>query len=258
MVWIGQWRHGDALKQLKTIRSNSIDCVITSPPYNFKSKGGDIKIKYNTYDDNVENSDYEKNQIEVINELYRVLKPEGHLFYNHKPRYEKGQHIHPLKWITQTKMNFFQEIIWKTNRRVDNGGFRFTPQTERIYWLKKDINNKNKLSKAFIVSDLWELGRSESFNEHPAPFPLSLPQRILSALYGDREHKHNIVVLDPYSGSGTVAKACMYMGMTSINIDMDKKYIKMGKERLDLNEMSNWRKEQENYVVKKPYKKGDK
>lgn len=256
-----EFREGDILVELRKIKDNSIDCIITSPPYNLKngilkSESSAISVNYNSYSDNKDNLEYEIWQIEILNELFRVLKPTGHLFYNHKPRYEKGEYIHPLTWLTRTPFYFYQEIIWETKRRVDNGGYRFTPQTERIYWLKKDKSNLNKLSKAFITSDLWNLGRSERFNKHPAPFPLALPQRILTSLYGDLEdnEKEKITILDPFSGSGTVAKACKYLGLNSLGIEMDGYYIKLANERLEVDETENWERERENYIVKSSYK----
>lgn len=69
---------GDCLEVLKTMSDNFIDCVVTSPPYNL---GGDFHIcnngkrttygAYNTFKDNLKEEDYQQNQIDVLNELYR-------------------------------------------------------------------------------------------------------------------------------------------------------------------------------------------
>lgn len=241
----------DVLKALKELQDNSIDCIITSPPYNFKQNGGDIKIKYNKYDDNKSNEEYENWQIEIMDELWRVLKPEGHLFYNHKDRYEKGILITPMEWIVKTKLKLFQRIIWNTKRKIDNSGSKFTPQTEDIYWLKKE-NHITKLEKGFINGNLWELGKSESYNKHPAPFPLILPLRILLSLYKENTNK---IILDPFMGSGTVGIACYFTGHKFIGIEYDEEYIKMFNNRNREREREKYNMEKLNHIVKKPYNK---
>lgn len=93
---------GDCLEKLKLIEDNSIDCIVTSPPYNKGCKAGDAKkyknkiwnpsISYDVYSDDMPEEEYEKWQIEVMNELWRTLKLSGSVFYNHKIR-RWGVHI---------------------------------------------------------------------------------------------------------------------------------------------------------------------
>ena len=60
--------------------------------------------------------EYQSWQVEVLNELYRVIKEGGSFFYNHKVRYEDGKMIHPLQWLIKTNWNIWKEIIW--NRKI--------------------------------------------------------------------------------------------------------------------------------------------
>lgn len=73
---------GDVLEVLRQIPSNSIDLGITSPPYNKKEKyGGWLvdKVIYKGAKDKIDEEEYQRWQIEVLDELYRVIK-NTHLF----------------------------------------------------------------------------------------------------------------------------------------------------------------------------------
>jgi modification methylase len=88
------------LRYLKTQPNDSIDLGITSPPYNKqeKNKGGLVKnIVYKKFRDIMNENDYQDWQVKVLDELYRVIKPGGHFFYNHRVRYHNGRAIHPLQ-----------------------------------------------------------------------------------------------------------------------------------------------------------------
>ena len=79
--------NGDTLEELKKLPSNFVDMGITSPPYNKgeKQKGWLVKnIEYDNVSDKKEENQYQKEQIEVLNEIYRIIKPGGSFFYNHK------------------------------------------------------------------------------------------------------------------------------------------------------------------------------
>ena len=77
---------GDTLETIKKIDSDYFDLGITSPPYNKLGTSGKIikKVEYDSYQDNLDENIYQSNQMEVLNEIYRVTKPGGSFFYNHK------------------------------------------------------------------------------------------------------------------------------------------------------------------------------
>lgn len=86
----------DCLETLSRMEENSIDLIVTSPPYNKNSyapsSGADKswsalrgrQIPYDVYNDSMPPQDYENWQRNIISECIRVLKPSGSLFYNHK------------------------------------------------------------------------------------------------------------------------------------------------------------------------------
>jgi modification methylase len=226
---------GDVLETLKKIDDNYFDLGITSPPYNKGLKGGPIvkKVEYDVFEDNLPEDVYQQQQIDILNEIYRTMKPGGSFFYNHRCRWDKGNMLHPISWLSKTDWLVKQEIIW--NRKITGNlrGWRFWQTDERIYWLYKP-DGKNKVgkelkSKHSRMTGIWEI-MPENNNPHPAPFPIDIPSRIIYSLFDDEiEDK---IVLDPYMGSGTVAVSCKLLGCNYVGIDISPDYIKMSEERL--------------------------
>lgn len=224
---------GDTLKTLKTIDSNYFDLAISSPPYNKCGTFGKIikKVEYDNYEDSVPEEIYQAHQVEVLDEIYRTMKPGGSFFYNHKCRWDDGNMIHPIMWLSKSKWIIKQEIIW--NRKITGNlrGWRFWQMDERIYWLYKPDNSrigKELLSKHACMTGIWNI-MPESKNPHPAPFPIEIPTRIIYSLFDEDKDK---IVLDPYSGSGTVPLSCKLFGCSYCGIDISEKYTDMAKERL--------------------------
>ncbi len=225
---------GDSLEVLKILGSDSIDVGITSPPYNKqeKNKGWLVKnVQYDIYKDNRSEEEYQKEQVNVLNEIFRVTKEGGSFFYNHKTRWNKGVMIHPIEWLLKTKWTIRQEIIWDRSIAANIRGWRFWQVDERIYWLYKPIKN-NKIgteleSKNALLTSIWRFP-PERNNNHPAPFPVTLPTRIIVSILGDKDG----VVLDPYCGSGTSLVAAKLLGKKFIGIDVSKEYIKQTERRL--------------------------
>ncbi len=225
---------GDAINILKKIDSDFIDLGITSPPYNKggKHKGWLVKnVKYNIANDNIPEEVYQEQQIKVLDEIFRITKPGGSFFYNHKTRWVRGQMIHPMEWLQKTKWTVRQEIIWDRMIAANIRGWRFWQIDERIYWLYKPINN-NKIgeelkSKHALLTSIWRFP-PERKNGHPAPFPLLLPIRIIYSVLNNKSG----VVLDPYVGSGTTCLAAKLLGSNYIGIDISREYVKDAENRL--------------------------
>lgn len=226
---------GDTVEVLKQLPSDSIDLGVTSPPYNKgeKNKGWLVKnVKYNSVNDCLKEEYYQQNQIEVLNELYRVIKPGGSFFYNHKTRWDKGKMFHPIMWLQKTSWTIRQEIIWDRMIAANIRGWRFWQVDERIYWLYKPINNnkigKELLSKHSLLTSIWRFP-PERNNPHPAPFPLELPIRVIYSLMNEEKG----IVIDPYCGSGTTLVAAKLLEKDYVGIDISEDYIAFAKNRLD-------------------------
>ena len=146
-------------------------------------------------------------------------------FYNHKVRRFDNQ-AHFPKWVFDTKLKFYQMIVWNRNCRVDMNSSYLTPITELVFWFSKD---KPKVFKnnAMCTDDVWQITPTAS-KHHPAPFPLKLVENcvLLATEKGD-------TVLDPFNGIGTTGVACKKHGRNYIGIDIDSDYIKFSEQRIN-------------------------
>ena len=231
---------GNSLDILNNLPSNIVDCGVTSPPYNKqeKNKGWLVKnVVYDNASDKKTEAEYQQEQISLLNQLYRITKSGGSFFYNHKTRWEKGNMIHPLDWIRKTDWVIRQEIIWDRVIAANIRGWRFWQIDERIYWLYKPIDNNNigeeLQSKYAKLTSVWR-NIPEGKNPHPAPFPLWLPTRVISAICGDNRDnkKAKKLIIDPYVGSGTTAVASKILGHNYIGVDCSSHYLQYAEDRI--------------------------
>lgn len=222
------------IEVMKGIGDNQVDIIITSPPYNLKQNGGDIVI--DSYKDNVPNDEYELQQIEFLNECYRILKPNGVMFYNHKNRYEKGITISPYLWVLKSNFKLNQEIIWNRKRGVDYNKTRYVTLSEKIFWLYKDTTPKLK-QEYVSYSDVWDINRPQPKDNmgHKATFPVELVDRLIGGLDIDYS---NCILLDPYVGTGTSLQvANHYNFKEGIGIDIDKKWCEIAQQKSEMEYM---------------------
>lgn len=250
--------HGNTIEVLKNIPSNSVDLGITSPPYNKgeKNKGWLVKnVLYDKAIDKKPENIYQHEQINVLNELYRIIKPGGAFFYNHKTRWDKGNMLHPIQWISKTNWIIRQEIIWDRMIAANIRGWRFWQVDERIYWLIKPLNNNNIgteiLSKHALLTSIWRFP-PERNNAHPAPFPIELPTRIIYAIMNHTQG----TVIDPYAGSGTTLLAAKLLNKNYIGIDISEEYIYMANQRINNaeHEQKKLQAEIDKHTVQKTFK----
>lgn len=235
MLEINKIHNLDCLEGMRQIPDNTVDLIITSPPYNL---GGDFHTfvngsrqshgGYNSYDDNMPEAEYQQWQIDIINEMVRVIKPDGNIFYNHKNRLKNFVTISPLEWILKTKAILRQEIVWNTTNAINWDMRRFTGTTEKIFWLSKTITHlKNDRLK---LKDYW-YGRNENKRKkinHPATFPELLPNNIMASL----PNTAGLLVLDPFVGSGTTIVRAIVWEMDYIGLELDPEYCQIANKRI--------------------------
>ncbi len=250
---------GDALEVLKRLPDNSVDMGVTSPPYNKgENKKGWLvdRVIYRGATDKLPEEEYQRIQVEVLNELYRIIKPGGSFFYNHKVRWERGRMLHPMDWLRRTKWVIRQEIIWDRMIAANIRGWRFWQVEERIYWLYKPEGNnligKELKSKHALLTSIWRFP-PEKNNPHPAPFPIALPVRAIYSIMDDRKGG---VVIDPYCGSGTTLVAAKILGHHYIGIDISEEYVRYALKRLENyeREIEEVEREMAKHVVRKTFK----
>ena len=180
-----------------------------------------LKDGYDTYEDNMPHEGYVEWQRAVLTECMRLIPDNGAIFYNHKWRVQNG--------LMQDRQDIVfgfpvrQIIIWDRGSGMNFNNGYFLPTYEVIYLIaKKDFE---LAPKACTMKDIWRIN-PELGTKHPAPFPLELAERCISATTAK-------TVLDPFSGSGTTARAAKNLGRNYIGIELSEKYCEMARKRLE-------------------------
>jgi len=229
--------NGDCLDKLSQLEQNSVDLVVTSPPYN-------VGVNYDEYDDDLDKTEYSKFIGDVFHKLNRVVKPSGRVCVNISLGNEQSIVDKPsvVKMHGSNRWNLRFEIIWdKGNSEASSawGSWRSpsspSPIFNHEYIFVYDVGEESKNSEKTIskerfmelVKSVWSI-KPKTNSEHPAAFPKEIPRRLieLNSYEGD-------VVLEPFTGSGTTLVAAEEMGRDYIGIELSNEYIKMAKERLN-------------------------
>jgi len=254
---------GRAEEVIPTFPENSVDLIVTSPPYygakmwrslwvnmGFRKSKSDIESE----------AEFEKvsNWLsDIWGKCFRILKPAGHLVINTTDvpsgstglRWNSGRAI-----IDCEKIGFFwrEYIIWDKVGKVhlSPGGSAprpcgilicynteyllvFQKPGQRDYSdLPKEIIEKSKLTYKecrWMDTNIWRIlpARGQKRTSHIAPFPEDIPYRLIK-LYSYIDD----IVLDPFVGSGTTCVVAKELKRKYIGIDNNKEYVKMARDRL--------------------------
>lgn len=225
------------------VDANSIDLVVTSPPYN-------VDIQYNSHKDDVSYAEYLDFSRKWMTRCFEWLKDDGRFCLNIPLDKNKGgQQSVGADLITIAKQIGFQyhsTIIWNEgniSRRTAWGSWMSASAPYVIAPVELIVVLYKKNWKKLSGSKVSDVGRQEfmdwtnglwSFNGeskkkigHPAPFPIELPRRCVKLFsYVDD------VVLDPFCGSGTTLIAAAANNRKGIGIDVDKKYCDLAQKRI--------------------------
>lgn len=228
--------NGDCLQLMRAMADESVDIVVTSPPYNMglvpggngrgmyrpgaSNKAGRFREGYGLHDDAMEQGDYDAWQREVLAECWRVSRLA--VFYNHRPRVEHGILRDPLG--NDFGIPLRQRIIWNRGTGIDVNLRAFCTRGEYIFFFAKPAMSLASHA-ASGMGDVWDLGIEYAVKEHPAPFPVSLPTRCIEAT-GARS------VLDPFAGSGTTLRAAANLRIKGIGIELEPKFCDLAIKRL--------------------------
>jgi modification methylase len=240
--WLNKVNHGDCLKVMTKMPSESIDLFVTSPPYNLRnSSGGGMRngngglwekasLIQGYADGNTDDMPYDeyvKWQRSCLTEMMRLLKNTGAIFYNHKWRVQNGllQDRHDI-------VNGFpvrQIIIWQRAGGINFNIKYFLPTYEVIYLIcKPDFKLASKDPErpkaACGIGDIWRINQDVN-NDHPAPFPVEIPETCIKSVDAS-------VVCDPFFGSGSTGIAAIKQNINWIGIEVSEKYCRMAEDRI--------------------------
>lgn len=230
---------------MRLMDENSVDFIVTSPPYNV---GKDYGKEYN---DSEALTTYLDFLHTTFKECYRVLKSGGRIAINvantgRKPYIPLSSYINIM--MIELGFKCRGEIIWDKGASVgascawgswrspSNPSLRDVHEYILIY-SKDNYKHKGNKDNATISAEdfteftksIWKMNTASAKKiGHPAPFPTTLPERLIN-LYTFKDD----VVLDPFMGSGTTAVACVENHRKYIGFEINKEYCEIIKGRLN-------------------------
>ena len=233
----------DCIEGLKQIDDNSIDLIVTSPPYN-------VGIDYDTWNDCMPWDEYLNWCERWLTECFRVLKPDGRICINHYIAFMspfEGEGQFPLmdfrNIMTDIGFNVHKLAIWTDRTMAKNTAWGswmsasapniMTPYEGILIAYKEQWGKINKgkstiSRKQFIegVSGLWNLGTTVS--DTKANFPKSLPNMCINLLTYEGD-----TVLDPFMGSGTTAVVAKELGRNFIGFEISPNYAEVANTQVE-------------------------
>jgi len=253
---------GDTLPFLTTMASESVQLVMTSPPYNLGK----------AYESRVAIQEYLATQKDVLAELVRVLRNEGSICWQVGNYVDKGE-VFPLDIyyygiFKDLGLKLRNRIIWHFGHGL-HASKRFSGRYETLLWFTKtddyvfNLDNvrtpakypnkrhfkgdkKGELSgnpKGKNPSDFWEFLQQEweagiweipnvknnhpEKTPHPCQFPIELVERCVLAFTNE-----NDLVLDPYAGAASTLLAAMMHNRVAVGVERCREYIEIGNTRI--------------------------
>ena len=238
---------GDAATVMRNIEDESIDCIVTTPPYWRRRTQGTESITAATLDDFIQEL------LQTMQQAWRVLKPQGSLWLNVGDDTTSGFFL-GIPWrvvlpmIDKQRWLLANEVVWNRVttspqgsqdhlRKVHEYMFHLV-KTEDFYYddealrrtftliMRNDDKNRGKQAKpskhqSQVPSDVWTIGVQRSGIAHYRVAPDTLYRLPIVATC-----PRGGVLLDPYCGTGTACKIAYEMGLRSIGIDINPDYIK--------------------------------
>ena len=235
---ISQLYNGDCLEFIKRIPDNSIDCIITDPPYNLgqfmhNRNTNLVKMRANQFAyagwDNLEYIEWEESMITFLKECSRILKKKGSLIVF--MAVIKVADI--IKFAQNTKLYYKTTGVWhKTNPMPRNMNIHFINSTESwIYFINKGtsgtFNNNGKPIHDFLESSVCP-SSEKKYGKHPTQKPLKILSQLIEYVSNP-----NDIILDPFMGSGTTCVAAHKLNRKYIGIELNENYFNIAKSRIE-------------------------
>jgi site-specific DNA-methyltransferase (adenine-specific) len=232
---------GDVMEQLKLIPDNSVDLIVTSPPYN-------VGIKYDNYDDARTWDNYYCWCGAWLGQLLRVMKPDGRCCINMylslgTSKFRTAPLMTINQWAVAQGFKHHSMALWYdvTLTKLTAWGSWLSASAPYVsapfegililykdQWKKqnKGVSTTTKEEFREFACGVWKFAPNRR-SDHPAPFPEKLAARCINGLsyVGD-------TVLDPFLGTGTTAIAAKKASRGYIGIDISPDYIEKAKVKL--------------------------
>jgi len=237
----------DDIITTEAVEPNSIDLIVTSPPYN-------VDIDYEGYKDNIPYDKYLEFSEKWLRKCYELVKDDGRLCLNIPLDKSKGRDEQGFQSVYADIVAIAKKVGWKYQSTIIWNEQNISRRTAWGSWLSasapyviapvevivvmyKKRWGKMRKGKSDITRDefiewtngVWNFqGENRSKVGHPAPFPVELPKRCIKlfSFVGD-------TVLDPFLGSGTTLIACLKLNRKGIGVEINPKYCELAVKRLE-------------------------
>jgi adenine-specific DNA-methyltransferase len=240
--------HGDALHILSSkISSESVDLVFIDPPYNIGKQFS------NFYDKWESDEEYAKWAYKLLDECLRILKPNGTLYVM-----TSTQAMPYFDLYLRQRMVILSRIVWhydssgvqatkyfgsmyepilhcvkdKSNYIFNSGDIKIEAKTgaqRKLIDYRKPVPSQYNTEK--VPGNVWYFSRvryrMEEYENYSSQKPESLLERIILA-----SSNQSSLVLDPFAGTFTSAPVAKRLGQTSISIESQEEYLKIGLRRV--------------------------
>ena len=256
--------NGDCIDLLRKLPDESVDLVVTSPPYCMGKAYEDPKDDMDTF---------RKLHTDIFNELYRVVKIGGNICW------QVGYHVSdkcvvPLDYVVYSiftsmsaELNYplvlRNRIIWTFGHGL-NSTNRFSGRHETILWFSKGTPQQFNLDEVRVPqkypgkraykgphkgelsgnplgknpsdvwemsSDVWDIPNVKAMHVektiHPCQFPVAIPRRLIKALTLKKD-----LILDPFMGSGTSGVAAIIENRRFAGAEIMTEYYDVAIERM--------------------------
>ena len=199
----------EALELMKQLPDKSIDLVLTDPDYNAKNIGSQNK-KYDIHKMNLPDQEYKKFCLDWFKEAQRLS---DRIVFT--PGIANIQTYPQATWI----ICWYKACCVSFNRM---GGFNAWEPI--LIYGKPPKGNRLPVDYLNINTLNWSKGPEKN---HPCPKPPKLISKLVQIF-----SKPNELILDPFMGSWTTAKACQELGRNFIGAEISENYCELGKQRL--------------------------
>jgi site-specific DNA-methyltransferase (adenine-specific) len=235
----------DCLELLKEIPDNSIDLVLTDPPYYIGFDGGKgWDSQWKTAEEYLKwCEDWTRECVRVLKDnrmliVFGTLKTDTFLKYkldvlnNMKDMHSQNEIIWSYNWGGRSKDNFARkhEYAWCYSKGEE---FLFNGDDVRVE-RKQKINIRTGLphTQGTIPTCVWEKNNHTTSKEYCSWHPTQKPIEILSRMILGYTNKED-TVLDIFSGSGSTMISCALTGRNFIGSELDADYFEKSKERFE-------------------------
>ena len=253
------YEQGDAATVMQRIEDESIDCIVTTPPYWRRRTQGTESITATSKEDFV------NELLQTMAQAWRVLKPQGSLWLNMGDDTTDG-FVQGIPWRVVLQMidnqgwQLVNEVVWNKTTTSPQGSqdhlrkvheFMFhLVKSDDFYYNDEALRRtfalimrhegkdrgkpaKGKQHQGLVPSDVWTIGVQRSGIAHYCVAPDTLYRLPLVATC-----PRDGIVLDPYCGTGTACKIAYEMNLRSIGIDINAEYIKQARATTEAKPLS--------------------